>query len=78
MAEPIETLLMDPHRCEEPCLEQAFGVTVLEFEHTIPARFMVGTQQGVCFSCNRKGKSAQDKIPVRVSKSFLFNFSASE
>lgn len=66
LADPIETLLMDPHRCEQPHLEQAFGITVLEFEQTIPARFMVGTEQGVCFSCNRKGKSPLDKIPLRV------------
>lgn len=67
MIEPIETLLMDPKRSEEnPRLDQLFGVSVLEFEQTIPARFMVGTHQGVCFSCNRKGKTALDKMPVRV------------
>lgn len=67
MQEPIERLLMDPHRCEQPRLEQAYGITVLEFEQTIPAKFMVGTLQGVCFSCNRKGKTILDKIPIRVS-----------
>lgn len=67
MHEPIERLMMDPHRCEEPQLDRCFGVTVLEFEPTIPAKFMVGTVQGVCFSCNRKGKSILDKIPIRVS-----------
>lgn len=66
MLEPIEKLLMDPRRCEEPRLDRAFGITVLEFEQTIPAKFMVGTVQGVCFSCNRKGKSILDKIPIRV------------
>ena len=67
MQEPIEQLLMDPHRCEEPKMENALGITVLEFEPTIPAKFMVGTAQGVCFSCNRKGKSILEKIPNRVS-----------
>lgn len=67
MQEPIERLLMDPNRCEEPQLDRCYGVTVLEFEPTIPAKFMVGTVQGVCFSCNRKGKTILDKIPIRVS-----------
>lgn len=67
MLEPIERLLMDPRRCEEPKIDRAFGVTVLEFEPTIPAKFMVGTVQGVGFSCNRKGKTILDKIPIRVS-----------
>ena len=31
--------------------------TCLEYEMTVPARFMVGTQQGNVFSCNRKAKN---------------------
>ena len=35
------------------------GATVLEYEWTIPAKFMVGTQRGDVFSCNKKNKGKE-------------------
>lgn len=63
---PLERLLMDPIRTDDQFLERSFGVSVLEYETTIPTRFMCGTEQGMLFSCNRKGKSPNEKINIRV------------
>lgn len=58
---------MDPEKSDEQVLERSFGISVLEYETTIPTRFMVGSEQGMLFFCNRKGKSPIEKIPLRVS-----------
>lgn len=38
------------------------GGIVLEYESTMPTKFMVGTEEGVILSCNRKAKTPQEKI----------------
>lgn len=64
----IETLRMDPEKSDDQILERSHGVSVLEYEHTIPTRFMVGSEQGMLFQCNRKGKTPMEKITLRVSE----------
>uniref|UniRef100_A0A3B4FWB5 Dynein axonemal intermediate chain 2 n=1 Tax=Pundamilia nyererei TaxID=303518 RepID=A0A3B4FWB5_9CICH len=60
LAEPTECLVLDPSR--EGNLDQALGATSLEFEPTMPTKFMVGTEQGLVISCNRKAKTPAEKI----------------
>lgn len=67
LSEPLDKLLMDPIRSDEQDLARSFGVSVLEYETTIPTRFMAGTEMGMLFSCNRKGKTPMEKIQIRVS-----------
>ncbi|KPJ08451.1 Dynein intermediate chain 2, axonemal [Papilio machaon] len=43
----------------------AFGASALEYEATIPSRFMVGTENGLIIGGNRKGKTAYEKLPAR-------------
>lgn len=74
LSEPIEVLFMDPVKTDEQEIGRAFGISVLEFEQTIPSRFMVGTEQGFCFSCNRKGKSPTEKISLRVMFILCFQY----
>uniref|UniRef100_A0A1A9VG63 Uncharacterized protein n=1 Tax=Glossina austeni TaxID=7395 RepID=A0A1A9VG63_GLOAU len=64
--EPLDRLLMDPVRSDEQDLGRSFGVSVLEYETTIPTRFMVGTEMGMLFCCNRKGKTPVEKIQIRM------------
>ena len=71
--ERLDMLLMDPVKCDDQILERSYGVSVLEYETTIPTRFMVGTEQGLLFSCNRKGKTPMEKIPQRVMLLLFFN-----
>ncbi|XP_049779568.1 dynein axonemal intermediate chain 2 [Schistocerca cancellata] len=62
MAEPTETLILDPVKSEDQSLSRALGASCLEYEGTIPTRFMIGTENGTVFGCNRKGKTPVEKI----------------
>ena len=62
MTEPIESLVLDVSKTPEPSLRAAQGATVLEYETTIPTKFMIGTEQGTVIQCNRKGKTQAEKI----------------
>lgn len=48
-------------------IEKAMGACCLEYESSIPTRFMVGTENGVVISCNRKGKSPGEKMALRFN-----------
>lgn len=67
LSEPTDTLILDAVKEEEQNLSNALGASCLEYETTIPTRFMVGTEQGVVISCNRKGKTALEKMVTRFS-----------
>lgn len=60
LKEPVDSLILDPTKKLD--LSNALGATVLEYESTMPTKFMVGTEQGSIISCNRKAKTAADKI----------------
>ncbi|XP_029022455.1 dynein axonemal intermediate chain 2 [Betta splendens] len=60
LSEPTERLVLDPGR--EGNLDRALGAISLEFEATMPTKFMVGTEQGLIVSCNRKAKTPSEKI----------------
>uniref|UniRef100_A0A3B4ZGP5 Dynein axonemal intermediate chain 2 n=1 Tax=Stegastes partitus TaxID=144197 RepID=A0A3B4ZGP5_9TELE len=60
LSEPTERLVLDPGR--EGNLDRALGAISLEFEATMPTKFMVGTEQGLVVSCNRKAKTPAEKI----------------
>lgn len=74
--EPLERLLIDPVKSDEQIVARSYGVTVLEYETTMPTKFMCGTDVGMVFVCNRKGKSPMEKINFRVNfrrEKFLSN-----
>lgn len=60
LGEPTEKLILDPSR--KLNIENALGGISLEFEPTMPTKFMVGTEQGQIISCNRKAKTPAEKI----------------
>lgn len=86
LGEPTESLLLCPNIKKDP---RPQGGVSLEFEPTMPTKFMVGTEQGSVLSCNRKAKSPSEKIvcsfsqhygpvyavQVREFASFFFSFS---
>lgn len=59
LGEPTENLLLVPNPKENP---RPMGGMSLEYEPTMPTKFMVGTEQGSVLLCNRKAKSPSDKI----------------
>ncbi|XP_071750143.1 dynein intermediate chain 3, ciliary isoform X2 [Lepeophtheirus salmonis] len=58
--EPTEVLVLDTSK--DPDIRRAHGASCLEFESTIPTKFMVGTDRGCVFSCNKKAKVVTEKI----------------
>ncbi|CAH1794607.1 unnamed protein product [Owenia fusiformis] len=60
MGEPNEILVLDPTKKQD--LTKACGAMSLEYEPTIPTKFMVGCEQGSIMSCNRKAKTPAEKI----------------
>ncbi|XP_066990947.2 dynein intermediate chain 3, ciliary-like [Anabrus simplex] len=67
VSEPTETLILDPVKGDEQLLSRAPGGSSLEYEPTIPTRYMVGTENGTVFSCNRKGKTPSEKMTGRFA-----------
>lgn len=70
LKESIESILMDPVKTDDQQLSRALGVSVLEYETTIPTKFMVGTEHGTMFSANRKGKTPLEKINFKLQCHF--------
>lgn len=60
LGEPTEQLWLDPTKKQDRT--KALGAMSLEYEPTIPTKFMVGTEKGMIMSCNRKAKTIQEKI----------------
>ncbi|GLV48672.1 dynein axonemal intermediate chain 2 [Carabus blaptoides fortunei] len=68
LSEPMETLILDMVKSGEPQqLSRAQGVSCMEYEPTIPTRFMVGTEYGCVFSGNRKGKTPNEKLTAKFN-----------
>ncbi|NXK52823.1 DNAI2 protein, partial [Chauna torquata] len=65
LSEPTEILVLDITR--QGLLENALGAVTLEFEPTMPTKFMVGTEQGIVIACNRKAKTPPEKIASTYS-----------
>lgn len=70
MKMPTDEIIIDYVQSilETPSMARSLAVSVIEFEPTIPTRFMVGTETGHVVSGNRKGKTSLDKLPHKVSK----------
>lgn len=60
LQDPIETIVLDPERKGD--VKNALGAMSLEYEPTMPTKFMVGTEQGQIINCNRRGKTDAEKI----------------
>uniref|UniRef100_A0A2A4JH19 Uncharacterized protein n=1 Tax=Heliothis virescens TaxID=7102 RepID=A0A2A4JH19_HELVI len=65
--EPTDEMIIDVVKTQNDVqsMAKSNGVSVLEFEQTIPTRFMVGTENGYVINGNRKGKTALDKLPAK-------------
>lgn len=55
---------------DTPSIDNAIGISALEYEPTIPTRFMVGTETGLVIGGNRKGKNAVEKLPTKYEAHF--------
>lgn len=65
---PTDQMIIDvvKYSFDVPSMEKSNGISAIEYEPTIPTRFMVGTENGFVITGNRKGKSPVDKLPAKV------------
>ncbi|KAH8245534.1 hypothetical protein KR032_011480, partial [Drosophila birchii] len=59
---PLQEILLEPEPKEPQLRMDAHGVTVLEFEYTIPVRFIICSDMGHVFVGNRKGMNPQEAL----------------
>jgi dynein intermediate chain 2, axonemal len=57
LTEPTESMLIDPEKNGN-----IVGGTVLDFETTMPTKFMIGSENGSTYMCNKKAKNPGEKI----------------
>ncbi|RKP21569.1 WD40 repeat-like protein [Rozella allomycis CSF55] len=57
LSEPTEAMIVDPEKNGI-----AVGGTILDFETTMPTKFMVGAENGSVYMCNRKAKNPNERI----------------
>nr|XP_018910150.1 PREDICTED: dynein intermediate chain 2, axonemal [Bemisia tabaci] len=62
---PLETLLIDLTKGDEQLLSRSLGISALEYDASIPIRFMIGTETGIVISGNRKGKTTLEKLTAQ-------------
>ena len=65
LSSPTHQMLVDSENKDLNCPgleERALSVSCLEYEPTIPAKFMVGTDQGKALGCTRKAKCQAEYI----------------
>ncbi|XP_072936986.1 dynein axonemal intermediate chain 2-like [Epargyreus clarus] len=67
MSEPTDEMIIDVVKSsfDVQSMATANGISTLEYEPTIPTRFMVGTENGYIISGNRKGKTPMEKLPAK-------------
>lgn len=68
ISEPTDEMILEMVKSvnDTPTLTNSNGVSSLEYQPTMPTRFMVGTENGLVMVGNRKGKNAADKLPGKV------------
>ncbi|XP_013190497.2 dynein intermediate chain 3, ciliary [Amyelois transitella] len=67
MDTPTDSMIIDlvKNPTDTHNIEHAIGISALEYEPTIPTRFMVGTETGLVIGGNRKGKNDMEKLPTK-------------
>ncbi|CAL4127875.1 unnamed protein product, partial [Meganyctiphanes norvegica] len=66
LSAPTDKLLLDPSVKEESdggC-SSCLSAICLEYEPTMPTKFMVATEQGKVVACNRRARNPQDRISL--------------
>ncbi|XP_033330387.1 dynein intermediate chain 3, ciliary isoform X1 [Megalopta genalis] len=65
-----ETLVIDLCKPEDQNVDNAIGISALQFEPSMGTRFMCGLENGVVISGNRKGKTPSEKIATRFKAQY--------
>ncbi|XP_046653741.1 dynein intermediate chain 3, ciliary-like [Daphnia pulicaria] len=57
---PIDAILLDPS--SNPRSESALSASCLEYDPSMPNKFLVGTRQGIVMNCNRRARTTAERI----------------
>ncbi|KAI9556247.1 hypothetical protein GHT06_018821 [Daphnia sinensis] len=57
---PIDALVLDPSATPRP--ENALSACCLEYDPSMPNKFLVGTRQGIVMNCNRRARTTAERI----------------
>lgn len=60
---PVDYIILDLTKSDKPMLPRAMSASCLEYESSIPVKYMVGTENGYIICGNRKGSNQQEKLP---------------
>ena len=71
LSEPTECLILDLNKTATPDLKVAQGATVLEYEPTLPSKFMIGTERGKTVEIISKYVSSLLDYYVCTNRNFL-------
>lgn len=63
---PMEKMFLAPIKTDTGKLERAFAISALDSDPSIATKYMAGTENGILFTCNRKGKTMAEKITSKV------------
>ena len=61
MTAPIDTMILDSNSVNPPRLD-TMAASCLEYDPSMPNKFLVGTQQGLVLSCNRRARTPAERI----------------
>lgn len=62
LSAPTQFIHLDSEKDHFPNLEQDYSVTCVEYDLSLPYKFMIGTEQGYVLSLNRKYKQNEDRF----------------
>ncbi|XP_035207445.1 dynein intermediate chain 2, axonemal-like isoform X1 [Stegodyphus dumicola] len=62
ISSPTQVMYFDQKLGDQSNENKSYSITCLEYDPTLPHRFMMGTEQGVMLSCNRKFKEPAEMI----------------
>lgn len=60
---PTDIIILDLNKGDKPNMARALPASCLEYEASIPVKYMVGTENGYIISGNRKGTNQQERLP---------------
>ena len=63
LEDPLDAITLDLTKGEGQITSRAYSASCLEYDQTIPVKYMVGTENGNVISGNRKGTNHQEKLP---------------
>ncbi|XP_076657429.1 dynein axonemal intermediate chain 2 [Halictus rubicundus] len=70
LREPVEKVMMDLEKPNEPSMDRAIGISCLNFGPVVGTKFMLGMDNGIVVVGSRKAKTNAEKMAVKFAAHF--------